>query len=158
MQADDERKPDAWNPAATCAFWINRVSRMLLRLHEARLRPLGLTMSQLPVLLALEGERSLSQKELALRARVEQPTMAEMLARMERDGIVQREPNPADARGSLTSLSRKTRLRLPKAKAELTQGELDATAGFSAEEKALLLSLLQRVAKNLEGIAAEASG
>ena len=104
----------------------------------------------MPILHALQDGSALSQKELALRARVEQPTMAEMLARMERDGVVQREPNPDDGRGTLTSLTRSARLRLPKGKAELVQGEHEAMTGFSTAEKELLLSLLQRVVSNLE--------
>jgi DNA-binding MarR family transcriptional regulator len=150
MQAHLDEPPEPWDPKASIAFWINRASRMILRLHETRLRPLGLSMSQVPVLEALASGEALSQKELAVRARVEQPTMAEMLARMERDGVIQREPNPADARGSLTSLTRKSRARLPKARAELLRGERDATAGLSAVEKAQLISLLQRVVENLE--------
>jgi DNA-binding MarR family transcriptional regulator len=146
----DEKPPGSWDPGSSASFWINRASRSLLRLQEARLRPLGFGMSQMPVLHALQGGASLSQKELAQRARVEQPTMAEMLARMERDGVVQREPNPNDGRGSLTSLTRRSRLRLPKAKEALIEGEHEATAGFTTEEKALLLTLLQRVVSNLE--------
>ncbi len=144
MQVDD------WDPESTVAYWINRASRSLLRLHESRLRPLGFGMGQLPVLFALKEGDALAQKELAARARVEQPTMAEMLARMERDGVVQREPNPDDNRGNLTSLTRRSRARLPKAQAALMQGERDTMAGFGADEKEMLLTLLRRVAKNLE--------
>ncbi|EYF08716.1 MarR family winged helix-turn-helix transcriptional regulator [Chondromyces apiculatus] len=147
----DGKSPPPWDPASSASFWINRASRQILRLHEGRLRPLGFGMNQMPVLHALGDGAALSQKELARGARVEQPTMAEMLARMERDGVVQREPNPDDARGTLTSLTRSARLRLPKAKAALIQGEQEATAGLSAEEKVLLVSLLQRVVSNLEG-------
>src|ERR1700694_3967815 len=43
---------------------------------------------------ALARTRSLAQKELAQLARVGQPTMAEMLVRMERDGVVQRRTMP----------------------------------------------------------------
>ncbi|NTX17221.1 MarR family transcriptional regulator [Myxococcus sp. CA056] len=145
-----ERKARAWNPESTSAYWINRASRLLMRLHESRLRPLGLGMSQLPVLTALEDGGTLSQKTLAERARVEQPTMAEMLARMERDGVVLREPNPEDKRASLTSLTPQARARLPEAKAALMRGEDEATAGFTQKEKALLRELLQRVVQNLE--------
>ena len=140
----------SWDPKSTVAFWINQISRRILRLHDARLRSLGLGMSQVPVLLALEQSGALSQKELAEKSRVEQPTMAEMLARMERDGIIERTPNPEDRRGSLVSLTRRTRGRIPKAKDALMQGERDATAGFSAAEKAMLMELLLRVANNLE--------
>lgn len=139
-----------WDPEGSASFWINRASRALLRLQDARLRPLGLGMGQLPVLHALADGRSMSQKDLAKRARVEQPTMAEMLSRMERDGVVEREPDPNDRRASLISLTRRARARLPKAKDLLIEGEEEAMAGFTAEEKQLLRALLQRVVQNLE--------
>jgi DNA-binding MarR family transcriptional regulator len=101
-------------------------------------------------LFALEEGEPLSQKELAEAARIEQPSMAELLARMERDGVVQREPNPEDKRGSLTSLTRAARARLPDAKEALWQGEDEATAELSEREKATLIKLLQKVVRNLE--------
>jgi DNA-binding MarR family transcriptional regulator len=150
MQVKKDARP--FEPEITAAFWINRASRLILRLHESRLRPLGFSMSQLPVLLALADGGEKSQSDLAREARVEQPTMAEQLARMERDGIVQRQPNPEDRRGSLTSLTRAALGRLPQARAALLQGEDDATAGFSKKEKEVLLQLLQRVVKNIEAM------
>jgi len=150
MQVDEKERDPKWDPESTAAYWINRASRLLLRLHEARLRPLGFGMGQLPVLMALEDGAMLPQKALAERAHVEQPTMAEMLARMEKLGIVERSPNPDDKRGSLTSLTKKARARLPQAKAALLQGERDATRDLKKKERALLVELLQRVVKALE--------
>lgn len=145
-----KRQNGRWDPTSSVGFWINHASRMLLRAHEARLRPVGFGMSHLPVLVALEYEEALTQKELALRARVEQPTMAEALTRMERDGVVQRKPNPEDRRGSLVSLTSLARARFPEAKVELAKNEAAATAGFTEKEKELLRALLQRVVTNLE--------
>jgi DNA-binding MarR family transcriptional regulator len=153
MQAKKEKR--RWAPEESCAYWINQASRALVRLHESRLRPLGFGMSHLPVLFALEEREPLSQKELAQAARVEQPTMAEALVRMERDGVVQREPNPHDKRGSLTSLTRTARTRLPEAKAALYRGEDEATAALSAKEKAQLIEMLKRVVRSLEAIEAK---
>ncbi|WP_437835931.1 MarR family winged helix-turn-helix transcriptional regulator [Sorangium sp. So ce1153] len=145
----DEKSSDSWAPESSASFWINATSKSLLRIQDGRLRPLGFGMRQMPVLHALQEGASVSQKELARFAGVEQPTMAEMLARMERDGVVQREPNPKDGRGSLTSLTRRALLRLPEAKEALIEVEREAMAGFSAAEKELLLTLLLRVARNL---------
>lgn len=145
-----KRSSQAWNPEFSVGFWINHTSRVMMRLHEARLRPLGLSMGQLPVLIALAERGALAQKELAGLARVEQPTMAELLARMERDGLVQREPNPEDKRGSLISLTSTARERLTQAKAALIQNEDKATTDLSPEEKTTLMGLLQRVLTNLE--------
>ncbi len=144
-----------WDPESTAAFWINRASRQLLRRFDARLRPFGFAMSHLPVLRALAAGRSLSQTDLARAAGVEQPSMAETLGRMLRDGVVQREPNPEDKRGTLISLTRRARARFPKAKAALVEAELEAMAGFTDAEKALLGRLLRRVVENIEGTESE---
>jgi MarR family transcriptional regulator for hemolysin len=148
MAEADARK--RWDPEASASFWINRASRALLKRHESRLRPLGFGMSQMPVLQALEQHGPLSQKELARRAKVEQPTMAEMLARMERDGVVERSPDPDDGRASLVSLTRRARLRLEKGRGALMRGEGEAIAGLSAAEKATLVGLLRRVVESLD--------
>lgn len=132
-------------------FWINLASRTIVRVMDARLRPTGFALSHLPVLRALGQGKALSQKDLARIARVEQQTMAELLARMERDGVVEREPNPEDRRASLTSLTRSARTRFPKAAEILVQGEREALVGFSDEERALFVDFLKRVVTNLEG-------
>lgn len=148
MQSTDP--PPTWDPEAAPGFWLNRASRALLRRMDASLRPLGFAMSHLPVLRALAAGRALSQAELADHARVEQPSMAETLARMARDGVVERTPNPDDKRGSLVSLTRRSRARLPKAKAALLACEREAMDGLSDAEQRLLRRLLQRVTENLE--------
>ena len=126
-----------------------------MRRHDAALRPLGLSMGQLPVLIALQERGPLSQKDLAAIAHVEQPSMAELLARMERDGIVDRTVNPDDRRGSMAKLTRGGRARLVRAQAALIANEQTALAGFSATEKALLIALLSRVRENVAAPAAQ---
>jgi MarR family transcriptional regulator, transcriptional regulator for hemolysin len=142
--------PQTCEPEVLVGFWINLASRSLARHLDGRLRPFGFAMSHLPVVRVLGEGGALPQKELARVARVEQPTMAEMLARMERDGLVQREPNPDDKRGSLTSLTRAARTRFPKAAEALLAGEREAMAGFNEHEKALFVEFLQRVVKNVD--------
>jgi len=150
MQRDREEAAP-WDPEASPAFWINRVSRALLRRGDGRLRPLGFAMSYLPVMRALAmARRPLSQKELARAAGVEQPTMAETIARLVRDGMVQRDPNPDDKRSTGISLTRLSRARFPRARTVLIESEREAMAGLSDDEKALLRDLLRRVLKNLE--------
>jgi MarR family transcriptional regulator for hemolysin len=143
--------PQPSEPDTFVGFWINLASRTIVRVLDSRLRPHGFAISYLPVVRALAEGGALSQKDLARLARVEQPTMAEMLARMERDGLVQRGANPDDKRGSLTSLTRSARTRFPKARETLTEGEREAMAGFSDQEKALFLDFLQRFVRNLAG-------
>jgi DNA-binding MarR family transcriptional regulator len=139
-----------WDPESTPAYWINRTSKALVRRFDASLRPFEFAMSHFPVLGALADGRPRSQTELAQAAGVEQPSMAETLARMERDGIVERKPNPSDKRGSLFSVTARARARFPKAKSALLACERKVMAGFDPAERALLRELLKRVARNLE--------
>ncbi len=136
-------------------FWLNGASRMLLRLHDERLRPLGFSMGQLPVLVALMDGSALSQKEIVQRAGVKQPSMAEMLARMEREGIVRRTADPHDGRGSLISLTDSALERIPAALEMLKSGERDAVGALTPREIATLRTLLKRVAGNLAALEAD---
>ena len=140
----------AWDPESTAGFWVNRASRTLLRRFDERLQPLGFSMSHLPVLRALAESRSLSQKELAQIACIGQPAMTEMLSRLERDGVIVREPNPDDRRGSLVSLTPKARGRLSKATAALVEAEREAMAGLSEAERGSLRELLRRVVSSVD--------
>ena len=137
---------------ASVGFWLNGASRLLLRLHDERLRPLGFSMGQLPVLLALMDGSALSQKEIVQRVGVKQPSMAEMLARMEREGVARRAADPDDGRGSLTSLTDSAMERMPAALELLKRGERDATLGLTAREIETLRTLLERVVGNLRAL------
>ena len=76
----------------------------MLRLADIRFRPLGLGVASFPVLTMLRTGQKLSQKDLALCARIEQPSMAQLLSRLERDGIIKRSPDPDDGRSSLVPM------------------------------------------------------
>ncbi len=138
---------------STPGHLISLASRGFSRLSEARLKPLGFGVGHLPVLVALHNRQGQSQRDLAKFARIEQPSMAQMLARMERDGLILRTPDSADGRSSQISLTETARTRLPEACAVLFQGNRDALAGFTGEEASLLVALLTRVIANLDRVA-----
>ena len=131
---------------------LGRVARGFTRIADADLREIGLAAGQLPVLVSLKKSKALSQAELARIAQVEQPSMAQLLTRMERDGLVERVDDPADKRSRLISLTPLAARRLPKAKALMDAHSQQALAGFSQAETGQLLALLQRVNANVEGM------
>ena len=129
---------------------LGRVARGFTRIADADLREIGLAAGQLPVLVSLKKSKALSQAELARIAQVEQPSMAQLLTRMERDGLVERVDDPADKRSRLISLTPLAARRLPKAKALMDAHSQQALAGLSQAETDQLLALLQRVNANVE--------
>ena len=132
---------------------ISLAARGFTRLSEARLKPLGFGVGHLPVLVALDTGEASTQRELAKFARIEQPSMAQMLARMERDGLIVRTPDPADGRSSLIALTDTARARMPAASVALFQGNAEVLAGFTDVEAAQLTALLQRLIANLDRVA-----
>lgn len=139
-----------WDPVSMPSFWINHASRLLMREFEQQLRPLDFGMAYLPVVMAIEENGPLLQKHLAELAHVEQPTMAALLTRMERDGLIQQDPHPGDKRARLISLSTKAKRRVPSAKKRLGEVAEQATSGFSEKERAMIIALMRRLINNLE--------
>jgi DNA-binding MarR family transcriptional regulator len=149
-----KQKPEAigeedWQPQKQPAQLIMHAARQLARINDVRLRELGVSVSQLPVLVALKHGARLPQKELARLIGVEQPSMAQLLARMERDGLVRREPDPTDGRSSLISLTAHAISLLAPGRQLLLKGNREALAGFRKDEIDLLASMLRRLIANL---------
>ena len=140
---------------STPGHLISLAARGFARLSEARLKPLGFGVGHLPVLVALRDGRADTQRDLARFAKTEQPPMAQMLARMERDGLIERTPDPADGRSSRITLTAAAKARLPEAIAVLLAGNCQVLDGFTEEEAGQLVSLLTRVITNLDRIASE---
>ncbi|WP_246793142.1 MarR family winged helix-turn-helix transcriptional regulator [Burkholderia perseverans] len=131
---------------------VGLTTRLYTRVVDRPLRELGFAMSQVPVLSLLKAAGALSQAELARRMQVEQPSMAQLLNRMERDGLVCRVADPADKRSRLISLTEDADRKLPEGKAVLDEASRIALDGFSDDERRQLAGLLARVNTNLDRV------
>lgn len=133
---------------ASIGYLTNLCGRLLVRALERRLS--DHSAGPMPVFLALSDGKALPQKELARLAAVEQPTMANTLARMERNGLVTGEPDPADGRSTLLRLTRTGRERAESAL--LAAGEVNvlALSALKPAERPQFLDMLKRVIATLE--------
>ncbi len=137
---------------STPGHLISLAARSFARLSEVRLKPLGFGVGQLPVLVALQNGQASTQRDLARFAKVEQPPMAQMLMRMERDGLIERTPDPADGRSSHVVLTKAAKKRMPEAISTLLEGNREALAGFTDSEALQLVDFLTRLISNLDRI------
>jgi transcriptional regulator, MarR family len=109
------------------------------------LKPLGIAPAQFPILIELWNKDGLSQQELVERADLKQATIANTLARMERDGLITREPNPEDARSRLIKLTEHARA-LQSSSTEIAKAiNQEALAVLSADEQKLFLEMAQKI-------------
>ncbi|WP_280470602.1 MarR family winged helix-turn-helix transcriptional regulator [Nocardia farcinica] len=136
--------------APSLAQLINRAARALARDADNALKPLGLRYAQVPVLALLHDGAELTQKQLAEATGIEQPSMAQLLARMDRDGLIRRTPHPRDARSQTITLAPGTDTQLFTAHQHLTALDKRAVAGFTTEEITTLKHLLARLGDNLD--------
>ncbi len=142
-----------WDPTASPTFWINDASRMVMRRFEERLRPLGFGMAYFRVVVTLEEHGIVQQKDLLKIIQVEQPTMAELLKRMERDRLIARKPDPSDSRAQLIGLTPRARAALERAKTEMSHVVEQAMTGISAKDREVMVRALKVVVMNLAGSA-----
>ncbi|HEY0163612.1 MAG TPA: MarR family transcriptional regulator [Edaphobacter sp.] len=130
--------------------YINRIARMNHRWLEPRLAELGLAAAQLPVFGALKTLGPLSQKDLAAILHVEQSSMAQLLARMERDGLIERVADPQDGRSSRIHLT-KLALRLSgPAQRVLDEGRKISQKQMSSRDLDILERLLGKMLASME--------
>jgi DNA-binding MarR family transcriptional regulator len=132
-------------------YQVNHLARLMALALRDRIAGHGVTPGQFAQLLALYEDDGLTQAELCARVGIEQPTMASTLARMERDGLVERVPDPHDRRRSLVHLTRRARDIEDDLVAAAQAVNDQATRGLTPAEADAFLSTTARVIANLEG-------
>src|SRR4051794_13147267 len=77
---------------------------------DQRLRPLGLSQGKWRTLMNLSrGGDKLTQKEIAERMGIEEPTLVGLLHRLEKDGWIERRESPNDRRCKIVHLQRRSK-------------------------------------------------
>ncbi len=139
---------DAPDTLHSIGYLTNLCARLLVRALERRIP--GGTSGPMPVFLALADGGALPQKALARLAAVEQPTMANTLARMMRDGLVVGTRDPADRRSTLLRLTRRGHEHARIAMAAAGEVNTLALGALRSGERAAFLDGLRRVIGKLE--------
>lgn len=130
-------------------FQVRDLNRLMQRALAARIAPHGVTPGAWYFLRVLWEEDGLTQRELAARIGMQEPTAVIALRGMEQAGWITRARSTEDRRKvhvHLTPAGRALRERLlPEARAVIA----DATRGMTAAERATLLALLRRARQRL---------
>jgi len=134
----------------SAGYMTNLTARLFARAIDRKLRGSGVAVGYLPIFFALGNGGALSQKALTELAAVEQPTMAATLSRMERDGLVTREPDPADRRSSLFALTPTAMEKTDFIRAAVAEINGLAASALSEEQMPLYLDMLKRIVAVLE--------
>jgi len=135
----------AFDKNQSAGYLINHLARIFAQALAREIKPLRLAPGQFMVLLELWREDGLTQRDLVERLDVEQATLANTLARMERDGLIKRTAHPSDGRAqSIRMTERARRLEGPATKAAdgINRRML---ADLTAEDRQRFLAIMREV-------------
>ncbi|RZA22682.1 MAG: MarR family transcriptional regulator [Proteobacteria bacterium] len=131
-------------------YLIYRATRLFVKIIDQKLKPHKVASGQIPVLVLLNKVGPMTQADLAKSSEVEQPSMAQLLGRMERDGLIHRTPDPSDGRSSLIHLTVMSEGLVSKVTQTLTEVNDQAYKGFTEDEQATFKKMLSLIISNLE--------
>ena len=130
-------------------FLLSQLGTYVAADFKRRLTPLGVHPRTNAVLVALAGSDGQSQRQLSARLGVHRNVMVSLIDSLEAQGLVKRMPHPDDRRAFAVTLTDKARDLLPALEAQSRSMEDEVTAALTPEERAALLSMLQRVSAGL---------
>lgn len=146
MTSQTQSRQELQNPART----ITRLSRLITRHFDRKFAELGVNVAYLSVLGPLAATSSMPQKDLAATAGASQPAMAELLARMVKDGLIERIRDPADKRQVLFSLSAKGKELMPQVANIIAEENAEIFSVLGDDGLKSLVSLLGRLEVRME--------
>jgi DNA-binding MarR family transcriptional regulator len=131
-------------------YQIGLLGRLYDRRLQDVLKDFGVAPGQFAPLVMLFEQDGLTQAELCRRINVEQPTMANTLQRMERDGLIHRKDDEADKRRALVYLTPRARDIQTKVMESSRAVSNPAVAGLSAADQDDMFRLVARMIDNLK--------
>lgn len=131
------------------AFLSADVSRLIRKRFDVAARTLGVTGPQWRVLAALQRSPGMNQCALATWLEVEAITAGRMIDRLEKAGLVERRPDPADRRAWRLFLTEAADPQMAHLRECADDVFAEALQGLSEDEHEMLLTLLGRVRANL---------
>jgi DNA-binding MarR family transcriptional regulator len=128
---------------------VNTLGRNILWSLAQRTSQHGLQPGVYPVIAWLMQLKDSTQGELARIIGIEQPTMAVTLRRMERDGLIDRSPDPDHGRRTRVRLTPKGRKLSQLMRSAAAEVQVVAAAGLSPAEVKDFFRLTSIMTKNL---------
>ncbi len=129
----------------SAGYVVNHAARLFAAALTERIKPLGLSPGQFPILLQLWNEEGLTQKQLVERLDLEQATIANTLTRMERDGLIERKAHPQDGRAQCIHLTGKARALEAPATAAARAVNETALGGLSPADRKIFLGTMGQI-------------
>ncbi len=130
-------------------FLLTDTARLLRKLIDRRLQPLGLSRAQWSVLAILSNHEGLSQSKISQELEIEKSTAGRLIDQIEKSGWIERRPIPGDRRLWSIHLTDQARQLLVEIEGVILQSRDEMLRGLSDEQQRQLTDILLAVKSNL---------
>lgn len=141
--------------AGRASFLLSQLGTHSAQEFTRHLAPLGVQPAHFGLLMHLSRGEGQSQQQLADVMGIHRNVMVGLVDALEERGLVERRRHPADRRAHALYLTDAARNLLPEAQRLADKQDDELLAAFDPEDRARLMSLLQRLAEhtgNLPGV------
>ncbi len=133
------------NEEGTLTFWVRSVWLSMRAAVGNDLKELGLSTSQYATLMIVDEQPGQSNADIARKVTSTRQAANEMLAGLERDGLIERLPNPRDRRTQQIKITEAGRERLAQARAVAARREAALEAGFTEDQRKIVRAWLEGI-------------
>ena len=142
------RKLDLGDSIGTLIYLTSKAMEGVAE-HEIKSK-LGLTSSQWKIILALNSFDGLSQRELADKIYVDSSTLVPVIDKMEKNGLLERKPDPEDRRHNRLYLTKKSESVVDSIIETVLQLRKTLYKGLSKDDLELMRPILKRIVDNAD--------
>ena len=144
-------KNDSFKTRAPLGYLIHEVARLMKRRFEDEARLHNITLPQWRTLTQIAANEGITQAQLASNIDVDPMTLSGILNRLEKRGLIDRFPDPADSRAKLTTLTPEGEELLGMARRLGMEMYETALAGIDPAEVTVAQNVLRQMRDNLVG-------
>ena len=146
-------KQESLNSTDQCSVsagkYISAIYRHMQIIISARLEPYRIGSGQYIFLITISQSEGISQKALSEELLIDKTTTAKAVAKLEAEGYIRRETDPADNRYNKLYLTQSGQAVVPKIRDVLQQVREQSRIGIDDQEYEMMLTLLRKVLCNV---------
>ena len=140
---------------APLGYLVHEVARLMKRRFEDEARLHNITLAQWRTLSQIAIDEGITQAQIAANIDVDPMTLSGILNRLEKRGLIDRFPDPADSRAKLARLTAEGEALFEAARSVVFARYQAAVAGISKQDEEVVISVLSRMRENLMSQPAE---
>ncbi|MFT5676736.1 MAG: DNA-binding MarR family transcriptional regulator [Paraglaciecola sp.] len=126
---------------------FGKINRLMVKVIESRLAPIGITYQEMRIAGLLMGENSMTQKVLAEKLSVRPATLSVAISKLEAQGLVKRVPSKTDKRVNFLYIIPNE--NITKVDKLLAMLEADITQGIAKKDLQVTSQVLAKIIDNL---------